>query len=198
MLYQTLVGAWPIGIERVCQFARKALREAKAALELGRAGRGATRRDVAAFRRGDPRLAARSRTTSPRSRGGVAAIGERNSLGLLVLKLAAPGVPDIYWGNENWDLSLVDPDNRRPVDFAARRRREPEVRGHEGRPDVAPRASPSSSQTAIYVPIEVAGRNADHVVAFARVHEEPLGGRRGAAPDRGSGRLGRHAARAPG
>jgi (1->4)-alpha-D-glucan 1-alpha-D-glucosylmutase len=46
--------------------------------------------------------------------------GMRNSLVQTVLKLTSPGVPDIYQGTENWDLSLVDPDNRRPVDFAAR------------------------------------------------------------------------------
>jgi maltooligosyltrehalose synthase len=46
--------------------------------------------------------------------------GMRNALVQLVLKLTVPGIPDIYQGTENWDLSLVDPDNRRPVDFAAR------------------------------------------------------------------------------
>jgi (1->4)-alpha-D-glucan 1-alpha-D-glucosylmutase len=45
-----------------------------------------------------------------------------NSLAQIVLKLASPGVPDLYQGNELWDLSLVDPDNRRDVDFASRRR----------------------------------------------------------------------------
>ena len=50
----------------------------------------------------------------------VAAIGMINSLAQVVLKLGSPGVPDFYQGTELWDLSLVDPDNRRPVDFAAR------------------------------------------------------------------------------
>jgi (1->4)-alpha-D-glucan 1-alpha-D-glucosylmutase len=50
----------------------------------------------------------------------VAELGVRNSLVQLVLKLTAPGVPDIYQGCETWDLSLVDPDNRRRIDFAAR------------------------------------------------------------------------------
>jgi (1->4)-alpha-D-glucan 1-alpha-D-glucosylmutase len=52
----------------------------------------------------------------------VAAIGVVNSLAQLVLKLASPGVPDIYQGCERWNLSLVDPDNRRPVDFEASER----------------------------------------------------------------------------
>ena len=51
----------------------------------------------------------------------VAAAGERSALGQLLLKLTVPGVPDVYQGDELSDLSLVDPDNRRPVDWAARR-----------------------------------------------------------------------------
>ena len=47
----------------------------------------------------------------------IARLGAINSLAQLVLKLTAPGVPDIYQGNEIWDFSLVDPDNRRPVDY---------------------------------------------------------------------------------
>jgi (1->4)-alpha-D-glucan 1-alpha-D-glucosylmutase len=52
----------------------------------------------------------------------VARIGAVNSLGQTLVKLTAPGVPDIYQGNDLWDFSLVDPDNRRPVDYALRRR----------------------------------------------------------------------------
>ena len=52
----------------------------------------------------------------------IADAGYRNSLGQLLLKGLAPGVPDVYQGTELWDFSLVDPDNRRPVDFDLRRR----------------------------------------------------------------------------
>ncbi len=52
----------------------------------------------------------------------IAALGAHNSLIQTVIKLTAPGLPDIYQGAEMWDLSLVDPDNRRPVDYAQRRR----------------------------------------------------------------------------
>jgi (1->4)-alpha-D-glucan 1-alpha-D-glucosylmutase len=52
----------------------------------------------------------------------VAEVGRRNSLAMTLLKLTAPGVPDVYQGDELESLSLVDPDNRRPVDFALRRR----------------------------------------------------------------------------
>jgi (1->4)-alpha-D-glucan 1-alpha-D-glucosylmutase len=58
----------------------------------------------------------------------IAGIGMHNSLSQLVLKLAAPGVPDFYQGTELWDFSLVDPDNRRPVDFALRERLLDEIR----------------------------------------------------------------------
>ena len=54
--------------------------------------------------------------------------GRVNSLAQSLIKLTAPGVPDIYQGNELWDLSLVDPDNRRPVDYEVRRRLLQEVR----------------------------------------------------------------------
>src|SRR5438477_635453 len=51
----------------------------------------------------------------------VSHFGLLNSLSQLLLKIAAPGIPDIYQGTEIWDFSLVDPDNRRPVDYALRR-----------------------------------------------------------------------------
>ena len=53
----------------------------------------------------------------------ISAAGAVNGLAQTLLKLTVPGVPDIYQGTEFWDFSLVDPDNRRPVDFAARDRR---------------------------------------------------------------------------
>src|SRR6185436_15578946 len=51
----------------------------------------------------------------------IAELGIYNSLAQLLIKITAPGVPDFYQGTELWDLSLVDPDNRRPVDYARRR-----------------------------------------------------------------------------
>src|SRR5260370_15955996 len=59
----------------------------------------------------------------------VAFFGLFNSLAQIVLKMTAPGVPDIYQGTELWDYSLVDPDNRRPVDYQARRRLLADLRG---------------------------------------------------------------------
>jgi (1->4)-alpha-D-glucan 1-alpha-D-glucosylmutase len=104
-----------------------------------------------------------------------------NSLAQLVLKLTAPGVPDIYQGTERWDFSLVDPDNRRPVDFAA-------LDGELAEPASADLGDGSVKQAVIgrvldvrrrqpdlfalggYLPLAVEGPAADHVVAFARRH----------------------------
>lgn len=115
------------------------------------------------------------------------------SLSQVLLKLTSPGVPDIYQGNELWDLSLVDPDNRRPVDFDARaaaladlvaRRREGAALARElalsaadGRIklfvthvalDARRRWPALFDSSGAYAPLAVAGERADHVVAFAR------------------------------
>ena len=70
--------------------------------------------------------------------GGILLPGICNSLAQLVLKATSPGVPDVYQGTELWDLSLVDPDNRRPVDFAVRRALVAELtgRGEAALPDL--------------------------------------------------------------
>jgi len=120
LLYQTLVGAWPLTLDRARAYMQKAAREAKVhttwtapnaeyegALEAfveGVMGDADFRSDLAAFM---------APLVEPR---------RRSSLALTVLHLTAPGVPDLYQGGELWDLTLVDPDNRRPVDFALRRR----------------------------------------------------------------------------
>jgi (1->4)-alpha-D-glucan 1-alpha-D-glucosylmutase len=120
LLYQTLLGAWPIGKERLLQYMRKAVREAKErtswispnaafeeALEKFIEGLLADTGFIADFE------SFVSTLISP---------GRVNSLSLILLKLTAPGIPDTYQGTELWDLSLVDPDNRRPVDYELRRR----------------------------------------------------------------------------
>jgi (1->4)-alpha-D-glucan 1-alpha-D-glucosylmutase len=120
LIYQTVVGVWPVSVERLEEYVRKALREAKrntnwvepdqeweaAALAFcrGLCAEGELRGAIDAF-------VARH---APR--------GERAAVGQLVLKLTTPGVPDIYQGDELWALSMVDPDNRRRVDFDARRK----------------------------------------------------------------------------
>jgi (1->4)-alpha-D-glucan 1-alpha-D-glucosylmutase len=120
-LWQTLVGAWPLPEDRAQRFAEKATREARL--------RTSWRRPDAAYE------AARTRWLAAvyADTGLVADIaafaarlqphGDRNSLAQLLVKLTAPGVPDLYQGSELRDDSLVDPDNRRPVDLARRARR---------------------------------------------------------------------------
>jgi (1->4)-alpha-D-glucan 1-alpha-D-glucosylmutase len=195
-LFQTLVGAWPLDLadddaagdrnfaRRVAQWQEKALREAKldtdwvtpnAAYEdaardfltaIMLEGRGrALRRQLAAFAQK------------------IGAAGAANGLAQTLLKLTAPGVPDFYQGTEFWDLSLVDPDNRRPVDFAARIEgmRRNSLPGltkdwRSGRIKQAViartlalrRATPPLFAEGHYVPIHVTGAQAGHVLAFAR------------------------------
>ncbi|MBV9983755.1 MAG: malto-oligosyltrehalose synthase, partial [Bradyrhizobium sp.] len=119
----------------------------------------------------------------------VALLGALNSLSQLALKAMVPGVPDIYQGAEFWDLSLVDPDNRRPVDFDTRVAAlaaldAPDWRGlaeqwEHGRIKLAlmrkllglrTRLAPVFQQ-GTYLPIEVRGTHRDHVVAFARRYD---------------------------
>jgi maltooligosyltrehalose synthase len=103
-----------------------------------------------------------------------------------LLKLTAPGVPDIYQGTDYWDLSFVDPDNRRPVDFAARMRSlgstsldELAANWRDGRIKQAViaralavrRTAPRLFAEGTYEPIEVEGPLARHVVAFARTRD---------------------------
>ncbi len=118
LLWQTLVGAWPIEPERVEAYLEKALREAK--LNTGwaepneeheRRVKEAARRAIAEPPDGFEAFAAR-----------VAELGRRNTLEMTLLKLTVPGVPDLYQGDELESLNLVDPDNRRPVDWDTRRR----------------------------------------------------------------------------
>jgi (1->4)-alpha-D-glucan 1-alpha-D-glucosylmutase len=126
--------------------------------------------------------------------------GMYNALSQTLLKMTSPGVPDFYQGSELWDLSLVDPDNRRPVDFALRRRHLEELgkkEGEEGLLALARELGETMSDGRIklflirqalglrsarrqlfeegsYLPLEVRGERADHVCAFERRRGETL------------------------
>jgi len=119
LLYQALVGAWPLTLERAWAFILKAAREAKTYTswrEQDETYEAALQRFVAgvlsneAFTADLEALLAR-----------VASLANASTLAQTLIKLTAPGVPDVYQGCELLDLSLVDPDNRRPVDYALRR-----------------------------------------------------------------------------
>ena len=95
-----------------------------------------------------------------------------DALGQKLLALTVPGIPDIYQGTELWDDSLVDPDNRRPVDYAARRialkeLRHPKIRVVTTALRVR-RSHPDSFLRGGYLPVLASGQASDHVVAFRR------------------------------
>jgi (1->4)-alpha-D-glucan 1-alpha-D-glucosylmutase len=133
LLYQTLVGAWgpeaetadglKTFAERIMAFMLKAVKEAKTHtswLEPNSAYEHAVHRFVMEVLSRQQSSEFLSALQAFQRR--VAFFGRFNSLSQLLLKLTAPGVPDIYQGTELWDCNLVDPDNRRPVDFELRRR----------------------------------------------------------------------------
>jgi len=126
----------------------------------------------------------------------VAFYGMFNSLAQTLVKITSPGVPDFYQGTELWDLNLVDPDNRRPVDFEKRKSFLQDIKD-KARTDIlnliaklfsskedgriklfliyralgARKENLEVFQKGTYVPIEVGGKFKDHVIAFARNHE---------------------------
>jgi (1->4)-alpha-D-glucan 1-alpha-D-glucosylmutase len=188
LLYQTVLGAWPIGLDRVLPYLEKAAREAKqhtswtepnpayeAALKgfvEGALADDAFRTDLEAF-------------VAP-----LVEPGRINSLSQTLVKLTAPGVPDVYQGTELWDLSLVDPDNRRPVDYGVRRRLLAELasatpetiwsRLDEGMPKLwvikqalafRQRRPDLFGPAGTYEQVPVRGERAEHVVAFTRGRE---------------------------
>lgn len=196
LIYQTLVGAWPLDErdlpefrERVRAYVIKAAREAKERtswLDPNEEYERALTGFADALFDCDPFL----ETFVPFQRR-VAELGMLNSLAQVVLKVASPGVPDIYQGTEFWDLSLVDPDNRRPVDFEKRVRILDELTRSEPTADLARelleswrdgriklhvthralsfrRANATLFSEGDYVPLEVTGEYADNVLAFAR------------------------------
>jgi (1->4)-alpha-D-glucan 1-alpha-D-glucosylmutase len=129
LLYQTLIGAWPneemepralaAFQERVCAFMLKAIREAKwntSWIEPNFDYEEAVRRFVRDVLMNSPEFL---KSFLPFQRR-ISYWGRLNSLSQTLLKLTCPGVPDFYQGTELWDFSLVDPDNRRPVDYERR------------------------------------------------------------------------------
>jgi (1->4)-alpha-D-glucan 1-alpha-D-glucosylmutase len=196
LLYQTIVGAWPLErwsadeytqfIERVKAYMIKAMREAKVHTrwtDPNEQYESAVTNFVAAIlteTTGGEFLAA---MRDFRKR--IAHVGLLNSLSQTLLRLAAPGVPDTYQGTEVWDFSLVDPDNRRPVDYATRAStlRELEHPPRElltslpdGRAKLLVttevlklrRALPGLFTTGGYLPLQTSGAHAANIFAFER------------------------------
>lgn len=120
--YQVLLGAWPADPPRLQEYMAKAVKEAKERsswINPNEAYEAALAAFVERVLAGPE--AARFRPVFTAFQDRVARSGLVNSLSQTVLKIASPGVPDFYQGSELWDFNLVDPDNRRPVDFDTRR-----------------------------------------------------------------------------
>jgi (1->4)-alpha-D-glucan 1-alpha-D-glucosylmutase len=193
LLYQSLVGSWPPRPdssfpERFKAYAVKAAREGK--LETSWLNPNAAYEDgLGAFLDrilDDANGAFLESMTAFANR--LSLLGALNALGQITLKATMPGVPDFYQGTEFWDLSLVDPDNRRPVDFAARdaaldataskdwpRLAETWANGHLKlawtRTLLEMRSTfPDVFSKGTYRPLDVEGPDRDHVIAYAREH----------------------------
>ena len=207
LLYQVLLGSFPPhdvdddGLARYCErieaYMLKAVREAKVHTSWINAN-AEYEAAVTAFVRALLAPSARNlflkdlRAYSRR----IAWFGMLNSLSMTLLKLASPGVPDIYQGNEICDLSLVDPDNRRPVDYGARERvldalvrlrdsstltrdvRALAKSALDGRAKMwivwrtleLRRVQPELFELGHYLPLHAEGARADHIIAFMRRH----------------------------
>jgi (1->4)-alpha-D-glucan 1-alpha-D-glucosylmutase len=156
LVYQTLVAAWPIERERLDTYLEKALREGKV-----------TSNWLDPDEDHEARVCAFAARASDAMRGDpfldrVAALGRRISLAQLLLKLTSPGVPDVYQGDELETLALVDPDNRRPVEWEARRRALDAVRAG---------APPDDEIAKLYVTWRALSLRARHEGAFAGAYE---------------------------
>ncbi len=182
-----LVGAWPIGVDRVQAFMTKAVREAKLHTTWTDPDEGyeqALGDFITAVLADEDFLAMFEAFLAGHH---LIARGRLNSLAQVALLLTCPGVPDLYQGTEIWDLSLVDPDNRRPVDYEAREALLTELAEAAPAQALARDAAGGSKiwliskllahrqavpaaydRTSGYQSLEVSGEFADRFIAFAR------------------------------
>lgn len=195
MLYQMLVGAWPFDLEvsdedgleafatRIAAWQRKALREAKRWTRWTSPNEpyeDACEDFLRAMLSGEAAAELRAFASY------IAVPGVANALAQVVLRLTMPGVPDLYQGTDYWDFSLVDPDNRRPVDFEARSRSMARngsplnalAGWHDGVVKQAVihrllclrKTHPALFAQGGYRPVEAQGPGAGHALAFLREH----------------------------
>ncbi|NJN17126.1 MAG: malto-oligosyltrehalose synthase [Oscillochloris sp.] len=208
LLYQTLIGTWPAEAadsleeletyrDRIAAYMEKATREAKVVTSWINPN---PEYDAAVhdFVHGilDPRRSKRFLESLANFSKRVAYFGRFNALTQALIKFTSPGVPDIYQGCELWDFSLVDPDNRRPVDYGLRKRLLRDLRQRTENGELASlaaellehaedgriklylthrvltmrREQPALFAEGEYLPLEVGGARAEHVIAYARRH----------------------------
>jgi (1->4)-alpha-D-glucan 1-alpha-D-glucosylmutase len=174
LFYQALFGSWepedPAFAERMAAYMLKAVREGKERSSWGNPDteyEGAVEHFVHSSLAYAPFVNDMAEFV-----GRYARLGAINSLAQTLLKLTAPGVPDIYRGTELWDFSLVDPDNRRPVDFNVRRKlldAAPDGRWEDGREKLfLIRRALALQPDGDYIPLMPEGAKAKHLLAFTR------------------------------
>jgi (1->4)-alpha-D-glucan 1-alpha-D-glucosylmutase len=198
ILFQALLGAWPLELldeddaealdafkDRMDGYVLKALREAKrhtSWIDPNEAYEDAALHLLRALLEPGSEFLTHFRPLARR----LAFLGMMNGLSRTILKMTIPGVPDIYQGTELWDFSLVDPDNRRPVDYQARARAldgkaapnqlfsvwaDGRIKQYVLFKLLEDRArNPAHYAEGDYQPLEVTGSRADHLIAFARHH----------------------------
>jgi (1->4)-alpha-D-glucan 1-alpha-D-glucosylmutase len=194
LLYQTMVGAWPLHdadvpsfVERLKQYMLKATREAKV-YSNWREPNEAHERAIFDFIDAilEPADSNRFPGALEELRKRISFYGGLNSLSQTLVKITSPGIPDFYQGTEFWNFSLVDPDNRRPVDVEARLRAMSEMDGwsprelmdnwRDGRVKAfvtrralaARKPDPDLFVAGDYIPLACAGARKKHVITFAR------------------------------
>ena len=201
LFYQTLLGAWPLdkqelkGLpDRMAAYMLKAAKEAKAKTSWIEPNEGYERALESFVKTAlDPQASTEFLEAFSEFQRIVAFFGAINSLSQAALKLMAPGVPDTYQGTELWDFSLVDPDNRRPVNYAKREAALEALQAGEAKGQGAlledllaswgdgriklyltwklltlRREQPDLFAQGDYLPIEVVGKRKDHALAFQR------------------------------
>ncbi|HEX5729535.1 malto-oligosyltrehalose synthase [Microbacterium sp.] len=183
LLYQAVIGSWPASRDRLHAYAEKAAREAAEATswwDPDAAFEGRVRAVVDAVF-DDATLS----ELVARFVGEIAPAGWSNGLAAKLLQLTAPGVPDVYQGSELWQTSLVDPDNRRAVDFDERRRMLADLDAGFARGELPPVNASGAAKLLVtsralrlrrdspelftrYTPMTVVGEAAEHGIAFDR------------------------------
>lgn len=179
LLWQTVIGAWPLSRERLHAYAEKAAREAGSSTDWAAPSeRFETMMHTMLDRLFDDDIVSTAIDSFVRE---IAPAGWSNALAATLLQIAGPGVPDIYQGSELWETSLVDPDNRRSVDYTTRARSLAWLdAGHLPPIDERGVAKLAVTSRALrlgrdhpelfhrYAPVDVFGAAGSHVVAFDR------------------------------
>jgi (1->4)-alpha-D-glucan 1-alpha-D-glucosylmutase len=175
LFWQTLVGAWPVSLDRMRRYLQKATREAKqhtSWTDPDDAYETALRRYVQRVYADDVLMGDVADFVESRLR----APAESNVLAQKLLQLTMPGVPDVYQGQELSELTLVDPDNREPVDYGARESMLAALDRDAAVPAklmvtaraLRERRDRPGAFAASYRPLAVLGEAADHAIAFLR------------------------------